>query len=101
MPVTMPVGINGRIESDLDIDCYVFDAKKGERFSIEVLARRHGSALDSHLRVLDISGKQLQLNDDLRVGKRNYADSQIENWTAPADGKYVIEIRDLHLRGGD
>ncbi|HIF35032.1 MAG TPA: hypothetical protein EYQ75_25925 [Planctomycetaceae bacterium] len=101
MPVTMPVGINGRIESESDIDCYVFEAKKGERLSIEVLARRHGSVLDSHLRILDMSGKQMQLNDDLRVGKRNYADSLIENWTAPADGKYVIEIRDLHLRGGD
>jgi hypothetical protein len=30
-----------------------------------------------------------------------FADAWIENWTAPADGKYVVEIRDLHLRGGD
>ena len=28
------------------------------------------------------------------------ADSSLENWSAPADGKYLVEIRDLHLRGG-
>ena len=58
------------------------------------------SALDSHLRILDAQGKQLAQNDDLRLGKRNHADSAIENWVAPADGRYVVEVRDVHLRGG-
>ncbi len=98
--VTLPVGITGRIDVESDIDCYAFVALKGERFSFEVLARRQQSALDSHLRILDATGKQLAVNDDMRLGKRNFADSWIENWTAPADGTYVIEIRDLHLRGG-
>ena len=99
--VSVPAGINGRIESESDIDCFAFEAKKGERFSVNVKARRHGSAIDSHLRILDAAGKQLQVSDDLRIGKRNSTDSWLEDWTAPADGKYVIEIRDLHLRGGD
>lgn len=99
-PVSMPTGISGRIASENDIDCFAFEAKKGERYSFEVLARRHRSDLDSHLRILDADGKQLSINDDLRHGKRLFADSWIENWKAPADGKYVIEIRDLHLRGG-
>jgi hypothetical protein len=34
------------------------------------------------------------------LGKRNSADSWIENWSAPADGKYLVEVRDVHLRGG-
>ncbi len=99
-PVTVPAGINGRIESESDVDYFSFEATKGEQYSFEVIARRQQSALDSHLRILDDKGKQLQLNDDLRLGKRNFADSWIENWTVPADGRYVIEIRDLHLRGG-
>ncbi len=99
--VSLPVGITGRIVSQSDIDCYSFAAMKGEKFSFEVIARRQQSAIDSHLRILDATGKQLTLGDDMRVGKRNYSDSLIENWTAPADGTYVIEIRDLHLRGGD
>ncbi|MBI2479377.1 MAG: PPC domain-containing protein [Planctomycetia bacterium] len=98
--VSLPVGIAGRIESENDIDCYSFAAMKGERFSFEVVARRQQSAIDSHLRVLDATRKQLALNDDMRIGKRNFADSLVENWTAPADGTFVIEIRDLHLRGG-
>ncbi|MCA9121564.1 MAG: PPC domain-containing protein [Planctomycetaceae bacterium] len=98
--VSLPVGITGRIESESDIDCYSFAAMKGERFSFEVIARRQQSAIDSHLRILDATGKQLTLNDDMRIGKRNFSDSLIENWTAPADGTFAIEIRDLHLRGG-
>ncbi|MEX0819452.1 MAG: hypothetical protein WD070_07655, partial [Pirellulaceae bacterium] len=98
--VSLPVGITGRIESESDIDCYSFAAMKGERFTFEVVARRQQSALDSHLRILDATGKQLTLNDDMRIGKRSFADSLVENWTAPADGTFAIEIRDLHLRGG-
>ena len=98
--VSLPVGINGRISSEKQIDIFSFDAKKGEKYSFEVLARRYGSSLDSHLRILNASGKQLSLNDDLRIGIRNHSDSRIENWTVPADGKYFVEVRDLHLRGG-
>ena len=98
--VNVPAGINGRVERDGDVDCFAFDAKKGEAFSLEVVARRARSALDAHLRVLDPKGKQLALNDDLRLGKRGSADSWIENWTAPADGRYVAEVRDVNLRGG-
>jgi non-canonical (house-cleaning) NTP pyrophosphatase len=98
--VTVPSGINGRIDREGDVDCFAFNAKKGEAFSVEVVARRAQSALDATLRILDEKGKQLVLNDDLRLGKRNHADSWIENWVAPADGKYTIEIRDVHLRGG-
>jgi hypothetical protein len=98
--VTVPSGINGRIDREGDVDCFAFEAKKGEAFSVEVVARRAQSALDATIRVLDEKGKQLVLNDDLKLGKRNHADSWIENWVAPAEGKYVIEIRDVHLRGG-
>jgi hypothetical protein len=98
--VAFPAGISGRIDAASDIDCYSFAAIKGERFSFEVIARRQQSQLDSHLRILDSTGKQLALNDDMKLGKRSFADSWIENWVAPADGIYTVEIRDLHLRGG-
>jgi hypothetical protein len=97
--VTLPAGISGCIESAGDVDCYSFEAKKGERFTFEVVAREHQSALDSFLRVLNDKGQRLAENDDSR-DRFVHADSLIENWSAPADGRYVIEIRDLHLRGG-
>jgi hypothetical protein len=99
-PLALPLGVNGRIEREGDVDYYAFEAKKGEAFSFEITSRRLQSSLDSHLRILNDKLQQLQLNDDLRLGKRGSADSWIENWTAPADGKYLIEVRDVHLRGG-
>jgi hypothetical protein len=99
--VAVPATINGRIESEADVDCFAFEAKKGERFSVEVIARRQQSSLDSNLRLLDMKGKSLVENDDLNTGRHIFGDSLIEFWAAPADGKYVVEIRDLHLRGGD
>lgn len=98
--IEIPSGVSGRIESPADLDCYAFTAKKGEQFSFEVVAHRQQSALDSRLRILSAEGKQLSENDDLRLYKRTFSDSWIENWTAPADGQYILEIGDLHLRGG-
>jgi hypothetical protein len=99
--VTVPATVNGRIESEADVDCFAFEAKKGERFTFEVIARRQQSLLDSNLRLLDAKGKSLVENDDLSTGRHVFGDSLVEFWAAPADGKYVVEIRDLHLRGGD
>lgn len=98
--MTVPCGVNGRIERPTDIDYYQFEAKQGQKYTFEVMANRVGSSLDPHLRILDANGTQQQLNDDLRSGKRTFADSMIENWKVPADGKYLIEVRDVNLRGG-
>ncbi len=98
--VSVPSGISGRIESPADSDYYAFQAKKGERFSFEVIAKRQQSSLDSLIRILDAKGKPLVENDDLRLDKRSSSDSWIEFWQAPSDGTYCLEIGDLHLRGG-
>lgn len=99
-PVPVPAGISGRIETEADVDYYVFEAKKGEIFGIEVVARRLQSSLDSIARITNDKSATLAENDDARVGRLTIADSIIESWTAPADGKFFVEIRDLHLRGG-
>ncbi|MDA0285293.1 MAG: hypothetical protein O3B86_18240, partial [Planctomycetota bacterium] len=99
--VAVPGGINGRISADSDVDCFRFEAKKGEHYTFEVQARRYQSSLDPYLRIISLDGKQLSENDDLKDFKRSFADSRIENWTVPADGEYALEIRDMHLRGGD
>ena len=98
--ISVPAGISGRIESPADLDYFAFTAKKGERFSFEVVAHRQQSSLDSSLRIVDAKDRRLTENDDLRLYKRTFSDSWIENWAAPADGEYYLEIGDLHLRGG-
>ncbi|HEY1066357.1 MAG TPA: PPC domain-containing protein, partial [Pirellulales bacterium] len=99
-PIALPSGVNGRIDSPADVDCYSFEAKKGEQLCFEIVARRRQSSLDAVLSILDEKGKRLLENDDLRQGRFTYADAAIETWAAPADGRYVLEVRDLHLRGG-
>lgn len=99
--LALPCVINGRIDAPGDVDCFVFEAKKDDKLSFEVKARRLQSELDSTIRIVNDKGATLAENDDLRLGKRGSQDSWIETWTAPADGKYAIEIRDMHLRGGE
>jgi hypothetical protein len=95
-----PCVISGRIESAADQDCYTFAAKKGEALTFEVVARRGWSGLDPFLRILNDKGAAVSEADDLTEHRVTSADSRLENWIAPADGNYSIEIRDLHQRGG-
>lgn len=107
--ITVPLGVNGVIDKPEDVDCFAFEARKNERFTMHVVARELGSQLDSYLRILDDKGMTLAENDDIsdrRAGSDNRneifsADSRIENWTAPVDGRYFIEVRDVHQRGGE
>jgi len=58
--VPVPGAVNGRIEpteaGSSDVDHVAFDAKKAERLTIEVEARRRGSPLDSVIDVLHADG---------------------------------------------
>ncbi len=97
--VTIPCGINGRIQARRDLDHFVFAATKGKAIRFEVKARRFGttlcSSLDSVLDVLNPRGQVLASNDDA-VGK----DAALV-FTPPADGDYVLRIRDLNSKGGE
>ncbi|MGE5193773.1 MAG: PPC domain-containing protein [Deltaproteobacteria bacterium] len=99
-PFVIPGVIAGRIENPGESDRYLFEAKAGEKLSFEVTARRAWSALDPFLRILNDKGAAISEADDSTFSRVTSADSTLENWSAPADGKYILEIRDLHLRGG-
>src|SRR5207248_2297879 len=99
-PIPTPSVINGRIDRPGETDRYAFEAKAGEKLSFEVVARRAQSGLDPFLRILNDKGAAISEADDATFHRVTSADSWLENWSAPADGKYLIEIRDLHLRGG-
>ncbi|HJZ58367.1 MAG TPA: PPC domain-containing protein [Gemmataceae bacterium] len=97
--VNVPCGVNGRIGSKRDLDHFVFTALKGKPIRLEVFARRFGtvlrSQLDSQLDVMTPDGKILASNDDL-----NGKDAGLV-FTPPADGDYVVRLRDLNNKGGD
>jgi hypothetical protein len=93
-PLAIPCGVSGRIAAENEADRYPFRATKGQRLWFEVQARRCGSSLDPFLSIFDSAGKEIATNDDA-VGK----DSRLE-WTAPADGDFAVQVRDLNSRGG-
>lgn len=99
--IAVPTAFNGLLERPGDVDCFAFEARKGQRYDLGVFAARLGAETDAHLRILDAKGGQLALSDDVTIGKRRLSDAAIEGWTAPADGRFVAEVRDLHLRGGE
>jgi hypothetical protein len=98
--VAVPCGISGRIAKEDEADCYSFEAKAGERFDIAVVARSLQSEMDSLVRIVNDKGQTLIENDDAQ-DRYVHADSRLENWAAPAAGRYTIEVRDLHGRGGE
>lgn len=98
--VTWPGTIAGLIETPGEVDRFAFEAKAQEKIAFQVFSRRGGSELDPVLRILDARGVSLTEVDDGTFDRVNQADCWLESWTAPADGKYLLEIRDLHQRGG-
>ena len=92
--MAFPTALCGRLGTTGDIDAYRFEARKGQLFALEVVARRAGAATDAVLRVLDDKGATLAEADDT-FGK----DPRLE-WTRPADGSFAVQVSDLHSRGG-
>jgi len=97
-------GVNGWLYASGDADWFRFDARKGETYVFEVFARRYQSELDSILSVHDASGKELAVNDDTVLDRRDYMglttkDSRVV-WTAPEDKTYYLRLSDVQGNGG-
>ena len=91
--ITLPVVVNGRIDKPTDVDCYRFTARQGQRVSIDCWAWRVDSQLDGTIMVYDDQGKELGYSGDF-AGKDPFLD-----FTAPADGAYVVKVWDF-IYGG-
>jgi len=92
--VTLPAIITGKAQAELDIDCYAFDARKGQRLIFDVNASRAGSKIDASLALSTAAGKRVASDEDT-----NGLDPLID-YTVPADGRYVLRVQDLQFRGG-
>ncbi len=93
--LTLPTAVDGYVDN-LSRDYYKFTVAAGQRLSIEVLARRLGSPLDSMIRLLDGKGRELAYNDDAPgIG----SDSML-SYTFKDAGEYVLEVRDIRYQGG-
>lgn len=90
--------LNGRIGEPGDVDLWRIEAEADTTLQFEVFAGRLGTDLDSILKIVDGTGKQLAMNDDLKGG---VTDSKLI-WKVAKGGPWFLEIRDqLPSRGGD
>ncbi len=101
--LTLPVVVDGRIQTPGDQDVFRFNGKAGQQIVAEVFARRLGSPLDSMLRLTDATGKLVAENDDTEdkgAGlMTHHADSRIIT-KLPADGSYTLTLTDTQHQGG-
>lgn len=95
-PVTFPITVNGQL-TGADVDCYSFQARKGERLVFNCSAYRISAASQATffpvLYLYDEKGKELAHNTGY------FSLDPLLDWTAPADGKFVIAVRDMLYRG--
>ena len=93
--VELNSAIDGQCD-ELSYDWFKLRANKGQRVSLDTVAARVGSKLDSVLRVVNASGRELASNDD---APGQSGDSYL-SFTAPETGDYSIELRDVNYGGG-
>jgi len=92
--VELPMIINGRIDKAGDVDLFRIKPTTAGNLSFEIMGRRIGSRIDSFLRVLDPTGKEIQANDDAE-GK----DSRIV-FAVAMNTEYLVEVRTMDRRSG-
>lgn len=101
--VTLPCVVNGRVDPPGDSDVFRFDGRAGDEIVAEVWARRLDSPLDSVIKLMDASGRQLAFNDDHEDKgsglNTHHADSYIRA-TLPVDGAYFVQLGDAQHHGG-
>ena len=90
-----PSAVDGAV-ANLARNYYRIKVTAGQKLSVEVVARRLGSALDPLLRILDAKGRELTYSDD-EPGLRG--DARL-HYTFATAGDYVIEVRDIRYQGG-
>ena len=95
LALPLPVGISARFQDAAREHFYRFTAHKDRYYRFEVNSQRRGFAVDSVIAIYDAAGKQMAKADDGWFTKDATLDFQ-----APADGDYVLSVRDLNRRGG-
>jgi len=107
MKVTVPVEVTGQFWPRGDVDCFAFDAKKGEVFWLEVFSQRLGLPTDPQILVQRLvrTDKATNLTDVLELadGDANPGGPEFNLTTRDPvgrleikeDGTYCVQLRDL------
>jgi hypothetical protein len=96
-PVPLNVSVAGVIEA-AGTDCFSVTLKKGQRLAAEVEGVRLGGELtDTVLTVFGPDGRELASVDDTPL----FHQDPFLTVIAPADGVYVVQVRETNYGGGD
>jgi hypothetical protein len=107
LDIVAPITINGRLEAKGDVDRFQVPVTPGQKYRFSVQAYMLGSKLDGVLRIVDASGKQIALVDDVAVpaiapGQQafNNPDPSVDVTIPEGVSLLVAELRDQRKRGG-
>jgi hypothetical protein len=93
--VAMNSTVTGVVQNE-DVDYYLIEAKKDQRISVEVEGIRLGNTFfDPYVAIMDMERFELVSSDDAALVWQDGVASII----APADGKYVVQIRESAYGG--
>jgi hypothetical protein len=93
-PMALESDVWGTLSTRGDVDRFAFDAKAGQNIVFEVAAAEFDSKANVVLTVFDDHGRVLADNNDFA----GTADPLLP-FIAPAEGRYIVEVRDLMLAG--
>ncbi len=98
--VTLPVGVNGRIQQGEDVDYYRFKAEAGQEVTFAVHCARLEDKVhdlqehaDPLIILSDANGVEITRNDDY------YRADPLLNYKFEKAGEYVLQIRDVGYKG--
>lgn len=91
--VTIPVTVNGQAGADA-ADHFKFHASRDQRLTLSCAAGRVDSQLNAVLSIQDTAGRELA-----SVHRTRQAEAVLE-FTAPADGDYIVKVHDIAWQSG-
>lgn len=94
--LSLPQTVNGRLGEPGDVDVFAFTAAKGDRLAIDVDSAELQFPTDLMLSVVNEAGKSVLEADDNKTSRDPSA-----RFTAAANGRYFVSLRDRSRDGGD
>jgi hypothetical protein len=98
--IALGTTVNGQTDNE-DVDYFAFDVAAGQRVNFEIEALRIGSAInggtifDPRIAVLDGTGRELAVADDVPLTRQDAAISH----TFEKEGTYIVEVRETAYAG--
>jgi hypothetical protein len=99
----VPCCVTGAFNAPKDIDHYVFSAKKGEKFNIEVDSERIGSPADPDMEISEKDGKIINSFQDTNenIGQLRFPTNTrdiVYDFTAPKDADFTIRLEHAYVQ---